>query len=75
MRKIHIQNIKTSYTKEEIRKAGYCVEGEEESYDGQPVWGQYPRIEERVFELEKGTYELDILGKYENKYAKHFLVG
>ena len=66
---------KTSYTKEEIRKAGYCVEGEEESYDGQPVWGQYPRIEERVFELEKGTYELDILGKYENKYAKHFLVG
>ena len=25
-------------------------------------------------EIHKGTYELDILGKYQNKYAKHFSV-
>ena len=65
---------KTLYTKEDIRKAGYCVEGEEESYDSHPVWGQYPRLEDSVTELDRGTYELDILGKYQNKYAKHFSV-
>jgi len=58
---------KTSYTKEDIRKAGYCVEGEEESYDKHPVWGEYPRLEDEVIELDRGVYELEILGKYQIK--------
>tara|TARA_Y100001937_G_scaffold122413_1_gene183127 strand:+ start:2874 stop:3233 length:360 start_codon:yes stop_codon:yes gene_type:complete len=65
---------KTSYTKEDIRKAGYCVEGEEEDFVDYTVYGQYPRLEGSVTELDRGTYELDILGKYQNKYAKHFMV-
>jgi hypothetical protein len=70
----------TKYSIEDARKGGFCVPGEEDAwYDDpkktNPAWGQFSYLENECKEIAKGTYELDILGKYENKYAKHFLVG
>tara|TARA_B100001094_G_scaffold204435_1_gene198357 strand:+ start:6543 stop:6908 length:366 start_codon:yes stop_codon:yes gene_type:complete len=63
---------KTLYTKEDARKGGYCIEGEEEEWDSDPTkpfpyFGDYPRLYDEIVELDRGSYELDILGKYQIK--------
>ena len=70
----------TGYSIADVRERGFCVMGEEDAwYDDpkktNPALGQgYPYLENECKEIAKGTYELDILGKYQIKYAKHFSV-
>jgi hypothetical protein len=72
---------RTSYTEEDARKGGYCVMGEEDAWYADPrkpnpaLGEDYPYLEDECKQIAKGTYELDILGKYQNKFAKHFMVG
>jgi hypothetical protein len=70
----------TTYSIEDARKGGFCVPGEEDAWyedprKTNPALGQdYPYLENEYKQIARGTYELDILGKYQNKYAKHFSV-
>jgi hypothetical protein len=63
----------TIYSEEDARKGGYCVMGEEDAWDADPrktnpaLGEYYPYLENKCNQIDVGTYELDILGKYQIK--------